>query len=216
MERLMRWREPAMVVVLVALGLHLVVVLLSAGLGSADLGPLAPDLAYALADPVLLLLLTALVVACWVAPAAPHARRLTIAALVVTVVTLVGVVAFAVLALVLAPPALWSSYVPWALTAPAVGVVALGALIALLRRPLSAAAPVPELEPAEPEPEPVDPQQQPTWTSDTAVGTVWRRAGDAGSERPATSWDAPAAGGGSWGSDPDADGPAQATRRTTD
>ena len=211
----MRLRGPATVVVLVALGLHLVVVLLSAGLGSAHLGLLAPDLAYALADPVLLLLLTALVIACWVAPTAAHARGLTVAALALTLVTLVGVAVFGVLTAVRAPPDVWSTYLFRAVSPPVVGVIAVGALIALLRRPPAAPAPVLELEPAEPEPQPIDPEQQPTWTSDAAVGTVWRRAGDAGSERPATSWDAPAAGVG-WGPDPDADGPAQATRRTTD
>jgi hypothetical protein len=55
-----------------------------------------------------------------------------------------------------------------------------------------------EPEPAELEPEPVDLDQQPGWTADEAVGTVWRRAGDAASERPATSWDAPTTDGG-WG-----------------
>jgi hypothetical protein len=215
MERIMRLRGPATVVVLVALGLHLVVVLVSAASSPADPGLVAPNLTYALVDPVLLLLLTALVIACWVAPTAPHARGLTVAALALTLVTLVGVAVFGVLTAVRAPPDVWSTYLFRAVSPPVVGVVALGALIALLRRPAAAPAPVPQLEPAEPEPEPIDPEQQPTWTSDAAVGTVWRRAGDAGSERPATSWDAPAAGVG-WGSDPDADGPAQATRRTTD
>ena len=212
----MRLRGPATVVVLVALGIHLVVVLVSAASSEADPGLVARDLAYALVDPVLLLLLTALVVACWVAPSAAHARGLTVAALALTVVTLLGVAVFGALAAVRAPPGVWSAYLFRALSPPVVGVITLGALIALLRRPVAAPAPLPELEPAEPEPEPVDPQQQPTWTSDAAVGAVWRRAGDAGSERPATSWDAPAAGGGWWGPDSDPDGPAETTRRTTD
>jgi hypothetical protein len=215
MERILRLRGPATVVVLVALGLHLVVVLVSAASSPGDPGLVASNLAYALVDPVLLLLLTALVIACCVAPPAAHARGLTVAALALVLVTLVGVVVFGVLTAVRAPPGIWSAYLSRAVSPAVVAVIALGALIALLRRPASAPAPLPEREPAEPEPEPVDPEQQPTWTSDAAVGTVWRRAGDAGSERPSTSWDAPTASGG-WGPEPDADGPAQATRRTTD
>ena len=79
------------------------------------------------------------------------------------------------------------------------GIVAVGSFLALLRRPLSNPASVPELESAEPEPEPVDPQQQPGWTPDAAVGTVWRRAGDAASQTPSTSWDSPGQTGDGWG-----------------
>ena len=100
----MRLRGPATVVVLVALGLHLVVVLVSAASSPGDPGLVAPNLTYALVDPVLLLLLTALVIACWVAPPAAHARGLTVAALALTLVTLVGVAVFGVLTAVRAPP----------------------------------------------------------------------------------------------------------------
>ena len=214
MERLKRWREPAAVVVLVAVGLDLVALLLTAAARTSDPGLLAADLALALADPVLLLLLTALVVACWVAPPTPRARGLTIAALALTSVVLLGVAASGVAALVLAPTAIWSASLLRAVPPLVAGVVALSASIALLRRPRPAPVPVPELEAAEPEPAPVDPQQQPAWTPDTAVGTVWRRAGDAASEGPATSWDSPDAGTG-WGEpDPRPDAPAEPTRRT--
>jgi hypothetical protein len=211
MERLKRLREPAAVVALVALGLDLVTLLLPGSVGTSDPGLVAANLAFALADPVLLLLLTALVVACWAGEPTPHARGLTIAGLVLTSVILAGVAASGIVALVLAPAPIWSAFMLQAVPPLAVAVVALGTSIALLRRPLPAPAPLPELEPAEPEPE--DRLQQPGWMPDEAVGTVWRRAGDAASERPATSWDAPVAGGG-WGEPtPSADAPAEPTRR---
>ena len=210
MEPLLRLREAAAVVVVVGLGLHLVLTVVGSTLSQAPGG---------LTDPGLLVLLTALVVACWVAEPTRHARGVTIAGLALAVLAVAAAVVFAVAALRYRPAAaspllsVSASVLP-SLTA---GIVALGATVALLRRPRPAPAPLPELERAEPEPEPepLELQQQPTWTTDMAVGTVWRRAGDAGTERPATSWDAPVAGGG-WGSDRDPDGPAQATRRTTD
>jgi len=215
MERLKRWREPAAVIALVGLALHVVVLLLAAVTSPADLDLLAPELAYALVVPVLLLLLTALVVACWVAEPIPHARGLAIAALVLVAVTVVGAAAFAVAAVVLGPTYVWSVFTLRAVSPLVVTVVALGALVALVRRPLQATAPVPELESPEPEPEPVDPQREPEWTPDAAVGTVWRRAGDATSQGPATSWDAPGASG--WSEPgPRAEIPTEPTRRTED
>jgi hypothetical protein len=209
MERLLRLREPAAVVVVVALGLHLVLTVVGSTLSQAPGG---------LTDPVLLILLTVLVIACWVAEPTRHARGVTIAGLVLAVLALGAAVVFVVAALRYLPAATSPLLSVSASVLPSLiaGIVALGATTALLRRPRPAPAPPPELESAELAPEPVDPQQQPTWTSDAAVGTVWRRAGDAGSERPATRWDAPAATGGWWGSDPEADGPADTTRRTTD
>jgi hypothetical protein len=216
MERLNRWREPATVVVLVALVVDLVMLLLSAAASTSDWGLMATNLAFALADPVLLLLLTAVVVACWVAEPSPRARGLTMAALVLTSVILVGVAVSGVAALVLAPVPIWSAFLLQAVPPLVAGVVALGTSIALLRRPSGAATPTLALETVAPEEEPIDPQQQPSWAPDTAVGTVWRRAGDATSQRPATSWEAPGAGGAWEDPDPGPDAPSEPTRRTGD
>ena len=210
----MRFREPAAVVVLVALGLELALILVIAMSSGAPIEVTGLPLAYYLADPALLVLLTALVAACWVVDPTRHARGVTLAALVLTAGTLAAAGAFAVAGLVMVPaegvlvPLLVRVVPPLA-----AGVVALGTSIVLLRRPRPAPAPVPELAPAEPEPEPVDPQQQPTWTPDAAVGAVWRRAGDAASQTPSTSWDSPGPSGGGWGPTTSPDTPAEPTRR---
>ena len=91
------------------------------------------------------------------------------------------------------------------------GVVALGALIALLRRPAARSGAASRARAGRARAGAGRPaSSSPTWASDAAVGTVWRRAGDAASERPATSWDAPASRRGGWGPDP---GPRRDRRR---
>jgi hypothetical protein len=209
MEHLLRLREPAAVVVVFGLGLHLALTVVGSTLSQAPGG---------LADPALLILLTALVIACWVAAPTRHARGVTVAGLVLAILAVGSAVVFGVAALQYLPDAAAPLLAVSASVLPSLvaGIIAAGAMITLLRTPRSAPAAQPALPPAEPAPEPVDPQQQPTWTSDAAVGTVWRRAGDAGSAQPATNWDAPAAGAGWWGPDTSADESTEATRRTTD
>ena len=222
MERLKRLREPAALLVLGALALQLVVVATVAVFSGGPTAATRLPLAYHLLDPALLVLLTALVIACWVAGPTPHARGVTLAALVLTAAALAAAVAVAVGGLV-APATEGDGLVPLlvrSVPSLAAAVISLSTSITLLRRPLPASAPLPELPPSEaelePEPDPVDPQHQPTWTSDAAVGTVWRRAGDAAVERPATSWDAPGQTGGWSESEPDADPPVQPTRRSAE
>ena len=70
----MRLREPAAVVALVGVALHVVLSVLSAADSPVPVGPTLGDLAYRIADPVLLVLLT-LLVACWLPePRTPAAR----------------------------------------------------------------------------------------------------------------------------------------------
>jgi MFS family permease len=216
MERLMRLREPAAVIALVGLTLHTVLVVLSGWDSTAPLGPILGHLASAIAEPVLLVLLSVLLVACWLTEPTRHARGLTVAGLALTALLLAAVLALAVAALVVAGPEMWErgAIYRWLVPPVTVAVIGLLAQVALLRRPTPAPTTVPELEPAEPQPEPVDPQQQPTWTPDAAVGTVWRRAGDAASQVPATSWDAPGEGGAGWGTISPADPPTEPTRRS--
>ena len=217
MERLKRLREPAAVIALVGLAVHLTLSVLWAARAPAPLGSALATLATLIVPPVLLVLLTALLLACWLAEPTPHARGLTVTGLVLTVALLIGAVALAVASVTTTPGADGSplAFLPWLVAPVTVAVISLATQVALLRRPVAdlASAPPAELESAQPDPDSVDPQHQPTWTSDAAIGTVWRRAGDAGSERPATSWDAPGQGGGWWEAEPDPDPPAETTRR---
>jgi hypothetical protein len=217
MERLKRLREPAVVIALVGLVVHLALSVLWAVRYPAPLGATFATLANLIVPPVLLVLLTALLLSCWLAEPTPHARGLTVTGLVLTVALVAGVAALAVASVTTDRGADGGALasLPWLVAPVTVAVVSLAAQVALLRPPpagTAATAPA-ELESARPDPEPVDPQHQPTWTSDAAVGTVWRRAGDAASQRPATSWDAPGQSGG-WGDAvPDSDPPAEPTRR---
>ncbi len=211
----MRLREPAAVVALVGVALHVVLSVLSAADSPVPVGPTLGDLAYRIADPVLLVLLTALLVACWLPEPTPHARGLTVTGLLLTASLLAAILVLAVVALTAAswPEGRERTAIYSALVTPAtVTTICLAAQIALVRRPAQqpATPPAAELPAAEPEP---DPEQQPTWTPDAAVGTVWRRAGDAASQRPSTSWDSPGQTEGGWGPRSSPDPPPEPTRR---
>jgi hypothetical protein len=217
MEGLKRLREPAAVIALLGMAVHLALSGLWAVRSPAPSGSTLGTLAILIVPPVLLVLLTALLLACWLVGPTPHARGLTVTGLGLTVALLVGAVALAVVSLTTAPGADSGrlAFVAGLVAPVTVAVISLATQVALLRRPVSDTATVPpaELEPVPPDPEPVHPQHEPTWTSDAAIGTVWRRAGDAASQRPATSWDAPGQSGGWWEAGPDPDPPAETTRR---
>lgn len=210
----MRLRQPMAVVALVGLALHLALhLVLLLGLAAAARGDgerWAGDLAFTLVDPVLLLLVAALVLACWVAVPAPRARGLTVAALVLVALTLVAFVAAGVAAVIVGETVFLAILLPQSVASLVTGIVALGTVIALLRRPAALPAPALRTGPipvelgSEQEGEPVpDPELQPTWSSDQAVGTVWRRAGDASPQTAATDWDESGEAGGWWSTERD-------------
>lgn len=212
MDRLMRLREPAAVIALVGLGLHLVLSLFWAAGSPGPLGSTLASLANMIAEPVLLVLLTAFVVACWLDERSPHARGLTVIALVLTAALLVGVVAMTIASFASARTDGWKpSFLPWIAAPITVAAVSLLVQGALLRRPLPVLAPVSEPV-ADPEAVAADPQLEPGWTPEAAVGTVWRRAGDAGTEGPATSWEAPGQAHPWWGPAPNQELPAAPPR----
>ena len=95
----MRLREPAAVVALVGVALHVVLSVLSAADSPVPVGRTLGDLAYRIADPVLLVLLTALLVACWLPEPTPHARGLTVTGLLLTASLLAAILVLAVVAL---------------------------------------------------------------------------------------------------------------------
>jgi hypothetical protein len=210
-DRLKQLREPAAMVALVGLALHCALTLIYFLFAPAPFDPFLVDLALSLMSPVLVALLAILVASCWMDEATPRARGLTVLGLILTAGLVVAAAGLLVTGLVSAQVDPWVSLfrvfpwvVPWLTTA----VIALGVFVALLRRPSVAASPAVTAEMAPPEPvpaPPVDPQLQPGWSPDAAVGTVWRRAGDAAVGAPATSWDATGQSAGWWGPPPAAE-----------
>src|SRR5919107_1505292 len=174
MERMQRWREPAVLVVTAALLRRLVLVAVFAA-PSARLGLDRPaDSAYLasrrLSEPMLFVVLAALVACCHLRPATRHVRTLTAVALVVAGLSV--------------------------LVALVLPLLAVGALAVLLPRPRRASDAVPALAPAQQQEEEApaleesrpDPELQPTWQPDAAAGAAWYTAGDAASGRPAAGW----------------------------
>ena len=197
MDRLKQLREPAAVVTLVGLALHFALTLIYFLVAPASFNLFLVDLALSLVNPVLVALLAVLVASCWIPEATPRARGLSLLGLILTAGMLATALGMLVAGLVREPEgalsglvSVFGGVVPWLTTA----VIALGVYLALLRRPSIAASPAATAEVAPPEPvpaAPVDPQLQPGWSPEAAVGTVWRRAGDAAAGAPATSWDPP-------------------------
>jgi hypothetical protein len=205
MERMQRWREPAVLVVTAALLLRLVLVAVFAAT-SARLGLDRPaDSAFLasrqLSEPLIFVVLAALVACCHLRPPSRHARALTalalavagLAVLLAVVLALVGYRAYT-------PP---FSQLDFAerlvdLVVPLLAVATLGVLLQQ-PRPHSDPAPAPALararqqeeEAAPPEEPQPDPELQPTWQPDVAAGAAWYTAGDAASGRPAAGWGSP-------------------------
>jgi hypothetical protein len=224
-DRLKQLREPAAVLVLVALALQVALTILGYALLTREFGdmPLG-DLAFNLASPGLIGLLAILVITCWFGDPTPRARRVTVLALALTAALLVGALGLFVASLVWRSAAGQASLaltlrglVLWLTTT----VIAVGVFVALLRRPSTAATPAVDdgaetEESTEPVPAPTaDPQLQPGWSPDAAVGAVWRRAGDAAAGAPAAGLDAMAQATGRWGPTPPEETPGDQPREAS-
>lgn len=206
METLWRFREAAVTVVLVVLGVRLVLV------AAAALTPLTVgvesgvDAAYLVSSQLgevsLFVLLAALVAACHARPVTSRARPLAWTALVTAGAALLVVLLLPVLGYASFPSPLSRMELAsrlLGLVLPAAAVVALGLLVA---RPASGrlalgsgsqssqVQPVRDEAPAALSAAAPDPQLEPTWTTDTAAGAVWSSAGEAASGRPASGWGA--------------------------
>ena len=222
MDRLKLLREPAAVVALVGLALHVGLTLAFFLLAPefAEL-PLV-DLALSLGSPVLVVLLAVLVATCWLAQATPRVRGLTVLSLVLTAGLLVAAIGLFVAGLVQGRVdvqagllSVFRGFVPWLTTA----VIAVGVFVTLLQRTSVAVTPAVTdvVEPPQPIGTPAaDPQLQPGWSPDTAVGAVWRRAGDAASGAPSDQWDAMAQTTGRWGPPPIETSPAASSDQPAD
>jgi hypothetical protein len=200
MGALLRWREPAVLVLLVLVAVRqlLAVAPALAALAGADgsYGLAGSAAAGQAGAPLALVLLAVLLVLCRTAPATPRARQLTVLGLAAVAVSVVVQLATAVLGLVLSrsgqlPAPLTTLSTVESLLDLVVPLLALLTLVVLLRPPARSAdlAVPPALPAAEvAEPAPVDPGPdpvlQPEWQSDVAAGAAWLSAGDAASGRP--------------------------------
>lgn len=201
MGALLRWREPAVLVLLVLVALRQLL-----AIGFALAAKVRADDAFGLAgyaaagraaEPVALVLLAALLVACHVGPTIGRARLLTVLGLVAVAVAILVQLVAAALGINAArqqqlEPAFGLLSVAQSLLDLVVPVLALLTLAVLLHRPAGGFDLV-DQQPAMPaatedksaEARP-DPELQPTWQADEAAGAVWLSAGDAASGRPPT------------------------------
>ena len=205
MDRLTALRAP---LATVALALLTLVAAARVGLGLSEVVATGGSRAVAAArlspnagDAALTVLVGVLVVACFVGPRVPAARRLAVWGAALALLSLVATA----VALGLASPAVAGWNLVWSVPDLAVPALVGVALLALARPvagegsdvrpalPTGSTAEPPALEPA-PEPAP-DPELQPSWEQDAAAGAVWRTAGDAARGAPAQAWGASDAGG---------------------
>lgn len=221
-DRLTALRAPLATVALALLtlvaaarvGLGLSEVLTTGGSRAVAAARLAPNAG----DAALTVLVGVLVVACFVGPRVPVARRLAVWGAALALLSLV----VTAVALGLAGPAVAGWNLVWSVPDLAVPALVGVALLALARPEAGKGADQEEAarqagqgveEPAA-EPAP-DPELQPSWEQDAAAGAVWRTAGEAARGAPAQAWGAADAG--SWSSpaspeSPDeADGPGRPT-----
>ncbi len=205
MERVQRWREPAVVVVTAVLVARLAVTgafaLSSARLGLSSVADAAFLASRQLSDPVPFAVLAVLVLACHAGPVTRHARLLAALALGVAGASLVLMVVLALTGFVAYTPPFSQLDLLDRFVAMVVPAVAVALLVVLVRRGPGAAVtttgdavgtgtPAPAEVAVRP-----DPALQPTWEPDAAAGAVWTTAGEAASGRPASSWGSPDRGG---------------------
>jgi hypothetical protein len=202
MERMQRWREPAVVVVTAALLLRLVLVVVlaatSARLGLDGLRDSADLAGRRLGEPLVFVVIAALVACCHARPATRHVRTLTALALVVAGLNVLLALVLAVLGYRTSTPPFSQLDLALRLVDLVVPLLAVGTLAVLLRRPRPVPEAVPALAPAQQDEEAAaaeepqsDPELQPTWQPDAAAGAAWYTAGDAASGRPAAGWGSP-------------------------
>ena len=202
MDTVLKWREPAAVIVLVALAIRLVIggaaLVGYAGPGGGRLVWAASSLHYLVVDSVGVVVLALLVASClWYRPT-PHARALGTAAVVLVALAILGSIALGVTAVAVGR-AVGIGDLPGLVLGLVLPTLALGALLAL-RRDGSAAEVAPAAieagGPAEvtaPEAGPARPayEQQASWEPDEAAGVAWQSAGAAAAGAAASGWGTP-------------------------
>jgi hypothetical protein len=209
MESMSRWREPVAFVLVAVIGVRTAVllVLLALSLGPGERAPGQPSrlrleaaaFAAELVEPLLIVVLTAVVLLC-VRGATRRARGVSILALVVCGIPVLGAVVLEVINLALG--GVFSYGLVVTLTLP---VLAVAVLVKLVRiRPGTARGELVAV--AGVEPAPVEPaadeattadiaapeqRQEPGWQPDEASGAAWHSASAAASGAPASGWGRP-------------------------
>lgn len=210
MESLKKLREPVAVVILVALGLRVLLALVSAGVYAGDdvlrtFARAAGPLSSRVGDPALVLALAATLLACGLVDRTPHVRTLTLVGVITVGASVLVNLVFLVAGSTAGGPTRAVDTLTGLLLL-AVPVLAGIVLIRLLSAlPVAETTPAPyAIAPALPEPYgqhgqyqpiPQDPYQ-PTWQPDVAAGAAWHTAGDAASGAPAAGWGTPGQSGG--------------------
>ncbi len=206
MERVQRWREPAVVVVVLVLLVRLGLELAAAGgafdVSAAGAGDPARLAARQLGEPTLFVVLALLVLACHTRPVTTHARTLAAVGLGVSGAGLLVALGLAVADQTRSTPGGAPDLADRLTGAVVAGMAVL--LLGLLASAPSlegAGSPAqeagtgaepatsPAVEVGEPAP---DPALEPTWAPDVAAGAAWTTAGEAATGRPATAWGTPA------------------------
>lgn len=203
MEGLKRWRQPAALVVLVALIARLAIALIGlvvyagpTGFGSWPLA--ASSLAFLVLDSTGLVLLAGLVIACAAGEPTSRVGFLIRAATVVGAVTVLLTLAFGVVGLVVGwgSPlvnvlALLVSLVPAAVATVGLAILWRGtSTVRVAIAALEDRQPLPETQTVPPEPA-EDPSVAPTWEVGEASGAVWHTAGAAAAGGEASAWGSP-------------------------
>jgi hypothetical protein len=217
MESLSRWREPVTAILAAVVGVRTAVllVLMAVSLGASGRAPgqqagvrlAASVYASDLAEPLLIVVVTALVLLCAYTDA-PHARRLTILAMVVCGLSVLSSLVLGAVGLALGGGVPYGLLVRLAL--PLLAVAVLVKLARIQSRPdredgrleLEAAEAGPaELLPAEAGEDLDEQREQPLWQPDEASGAAWHSAGAAAAGAAASGWGRPGEPGG-WDPDP--------------
>jgi hypothetical protein len=193
-DGLRRLREPAAISVIAALLIQVLI---------AWVGYVAYGTAGSPMPETLTILVLALIVAsCVLGQRSAHARMLTVAALIVSVLSILTSVTLGIIAPVTGPESLVIFWLDLLLdlVVPVLVVVGLATLLGAQRAPADTAPESPAIVPAasiDPAPAAMPSSQlEPVWPPDEASGAAWHTAGDAALGAPATGWGTPGESGG--------------------
>ena len=189
MDGLRRLREPAAISVIAALLMQVLI----AWLSYVAYGTVRSRLP----ETLTILVLGLIAASCVLGQRTTHARTLTVAALIVSVLSILTSMTLAIIAPVTGPESLvifWLDLLP-DLVVPVLVVVDLATLLGGQREAVEVAPQSPAIVQAAP----VDPppaalpssQLEPVWQRDEASGAAWHTAGDAALGAPATGWGTP-------------------------
>ena len=200
MDGLRRLREPAALSVIAVLLIQVLI----AWVGYVAYGTVRSPMP----ETLTILVLGLIVASCVLGQRTPHARMLTMAALMVSMLSILTSVTLAIMAPVTGPEPLAIAWLELVLelVVPVLVIIGLATLLGSQRaaaHPLAAADTALE-SPANVQAAPMDPapaalpssELEPVWRPDDASGVAWHTAGDAALGAPAAGWGTPGESGG--------------------